>query len=52
MLPEANKSRGGKCEAVPTREVICAPLVEDVVTRWMLVNDGVEVVNGIRSEEG
>ena len=26
-----SKSRGGKCEAVPTREVMCAPLVEDVV---------------------
>jgi hypothetical protein len=37
------------CEAVPTREVMCAPLVEDAVTRWMVVNDGVEVV---RPEEG
>jgi hypothetical protein len=38
-LPEARREninaekRGGKCEAVPTREVMCAPLVEGVVTR-------------------
>jgi hypothetical protein len=35
-LPEREsiKAEGGMCEAVPTREVMCAPLVEDAVTRW------------------
>ena len=49
MLPEARREstkaegevRGGPNEGSNVRA-----LVEDVVTRWMVVNDGVEVVRG------
>jgi hypothetical protein len=42
IKPEGEKV----ARAAPAREVMCAPLVEGVVTRWMVMDDGVEVVWG------
>lgn len=55
MLPEAResiKAEGGEVRGGPNEGSNVRALVEDVVTRWMVVNDGVEVVNGKGRKKG